>query len=69
LIDDGKSGMLFNSTDPSDLAKKIISYVTVSSASNDVGQTARHFVEENFSSASNALKVLDLYIRTLQQTS
>ena len=66
LVDDGRTGVLFQSEEPSDLAEKIIPFVTKQTASQKMGRAARYFMEDNFSCASTSLKVLDLYKKTVR---
>ena len=65
LIDDGKTGVLFRSDEPSDLYEKIIPYVTKQTVSKQMGEAARYSIEENFSSVSTSSQVFDLYRRII----
>ena len=66
LVNDGRTGLLFQSDDPNDLSEKIIPYVTNQTASKQIGRAARHFMEDSFSSVSTSLQVLDLYRRIVR---
>ena len=69
LVDDGETGILFRSDDPDVLAGKIAPYVVENVVRQKIGLAARRFIEGNFSSASTSQRVLDLYRRTMGQTS
>ena len=69
LIDDGVTGVLFRSDDPDVLAGKITPYFAEHVIQQSMGVAARHFIENNFSCASTSQGVLDLYRRTIGQTS
>jgi glycosyltransferase involved in cell wall biosynthesis len=65
LIEDGKTGVLFRSDEPSDLYEKIIPYVTKLTVSKQMGEAARYSIEENFSSVSTSSQVFNLYRRII----
>lgn len=69
LIDDGATGVLFRSDDPDVLAGKITPYFAEHGIQQKMGVAARHFMESNFSCASTSQRVLDLYRKTMGQTS
>jgi glycosyltransferase involved in cell wall biosynthesis len=69
LLVDGETGILFRSDDPDVLAGKIAPYVLDNVDHQKMGLAARQFMEGNFSSASTSQRVLDLYRRTMGQTS
>lgn len=69
LIDDGVTGVLFRSDNPDVLAGKITPYFAEHVIQRKMGVAARHFMESNFSCASTSQRVLDLYRKTMGQTS
>ena len=66
LIDDERTGVLFNSDNPSILAEKIFPYISELIINKRIGITARQFVENNFSCDKAVREVFDLYKKTLQ---
>jgi glycosyltransferase involved in cell wall biosynthesis len=65
LIDDQRTGVLFNSDNPSILADKIFPYISKPVINKRIGITARQFVENYFSCDTTAREVFDLYKKTL----
>jgi len=69
LLDDGKTGILFRSDDADVLARKIAPFAVENIVHQKMGLAARQFIEDNFSSASTSQRVLELYRKTMKQTS
>lgn len=67
LIDDGVTGLLFDSDDPDVLARKISPYISQNVFQQRMGLTARHFMESKFSGTLTSQMVLDLYRSTMGQ--
>jgi len=62
LIKDGETGFLFEPGNVEDLREKITKLVSLSSAEiKQMGQRARHFVEENFNPESHYQKLMEIY--------
>ena len=66
LIDDQRTGVLFNSNNPSILADKIFPYISEPVINKKIGITARQFVENYFSCDTTTREVFDLYKKTLR---
>lgn len=61
LIDDQRTGVLFNSDNPRILAEKIFPYISEPVINKTIGITARQFVQNYFSCDTTAREVFDLY--------
>ena len=69
LIDDGKTGVLFDSDDPDILTEKIRPYVAEPVQSRPMRLGARRFMESKFSCLSTSERVFDLYRKIMRLTS
>ena len=61
LIEDGKTGFLFKSESPEDLARTMIAVLNHSNRRKEVGLVARDFAFKNYSSKKMVEKTIDLY--------
>jgi len=61
LIVEGKTGVLFKTNEPKDLADKIASLVIDDRCRQQIGNSAREYIKDNFSAEVTAKAVTDLY--------
>lgn len=65
LIDDGHTGLLFESGNVNQLAEKVIKVLTDRELSRKIGENARQFILNHFSSDTMVEKTINLYLRLM----
>lgn len=65
LIEDGQTGFLFEPENMDDLAEKITMALADRERSKKIGEKARHFIMNNFSSDTMVEKTINLYLRLM----
>ncbi|MGE0267713.1 MAG: glycosyltransferase family 4 protein [Candidatus Omnitrophota bacterium] len=65
LIEDGQTGFLFEPCNTDDLVEKVVKALTDRELSRKVGENARKFIINNFSSDVMVEKTINLYLRLM----
>lgn len=65
LIDDGKTGILYEQGNAADLCEKMLSAVNNKSKSKEIAKSGRQYMFENMSAERNAEEIYNLYMEIL----